>query len=43
MNLSLLKLKTWLIIFKNNTISEIDAKKDLNALNEMKKYRNNKV
>ena len=28
---------------KNNTISEIDAKKDLNALNEMKKYGNNKV
>ena len=28
---------------KNNTISEINAKKDLNALNEIKKGRNDKV
>ena len=28
---------------KNNTISEIDAKKLLHALNEIKKSRNNKV
>ena len=28
---------------KDNTISEIDAKKILNALNEIKKNRNNKI
>ena len=28
---------------KNNTISEINARKDLNALKEIKKSRNNKV
>ena len=32
----MLTLKTWLIILKKNTISEIDAKKDLNKLNEIK-------
>ena len=37
MNLSILTWKTWLINIKNNTISEINAKKDLNALNEIKK------
>ena len=28
---------------KNNRISEISAKEDLNALNEIKKSRNNKI
>ena len=28
---------------KNNTISEISAKKGLNALNKIKKCRNNKI
>ena len=35
--MSILTWKTWLINIKNNTISEINAKKDLNALNEIKK------
>ena len=40
MTLSILTLKTWLIIlyiWLIHTISEIDAKKLLNALNEIKK------
>ena len=28
---------------KNNTISKLDAKKDFNKLNEIKKCRNNKI
>ena len=28
---------------RNNTISEISAKKDLNTLHEIKKCRNNKI
>ena len=36
MNSSILTLKTWLIIFRDNTLSEISAKKGLNTLNERK-------
>ena len=36
-------IKDFVNNIKNNTISEINAKKDFNALNEIKKSRNNKI